>query len=93
MALGARRLEVLGLVIRQGMALVLAGVALGLAAAVALIWWLSERVAGFIYGGKAFDPLTLAIVPLVLLAVALVANWLPARRATAVEPVVALRSE
>ena len=93
MALGARRLEVLGLVIRQGMALVLAGVALGLAVAVALIWWLSERVASFLYGGKAFDPLTLVAVPLVLLAVALLANWLPARRATEVEPVVALRSE
>jgi putative ABC transport system permease protein len=93
MALGARRPEVLGLVIRQGMALVLAGVGLGLALAVLLLAWLSERLAKFIYGGSAFDPLPLIAVPLVLLAVALLANWLPARRATRVDPLVALRSE
>ena len=58
-----------------------------------LLWWLSERVATFVYGVRAFDPLTLMAVPLVLLTVALLANWLPARRATQVEPVVALRSE
>jgi putative ABC transport system permease protein len=93
MALGARRPEVLGLVIRQGMALVLAGVGLGLALAVLLLAWLSERLAKFIYGGSAFDPLPLIAVPLVLLAVALLANWLPARRATRVDPLVALRYE
>jgi putative ABC transport system permease protein len=93
LALGARRPEVLRLVIRQGMALVLAGVGLGLALALILIGWLSERLASFLYGGRAFDPLTLTAVPLVLLAVALLANWLPARRATKVEPVVALRYE
>jgi ABC-type lipoprotein release transport system permease subunit len=58
-----------------------------------LIGWLSERLASFLYGGRAFDPMTLIAVPLVLLAVALLANWLPARRATKVEPVVALRYE
>ncbi len=93
MALGARRPEVLGLVIRQGMTLVLAGVGLGLALAVLLVWWLSERIASFLYEGRALDPLTFVAVPLVLLTVALMANWLPARRATQVEPVVALRSE
>ena len=93
MALGARRPEVLGLVVRQGMTLVLAGVGLGLAFSLLLTWWLSERIAGFVYGGRAVDPLTLVAVPLVLLAVALLANWLPALRATRVEPVVALRSE
>jgi putative ABC transport system permease protein len=93
MALGARRPEVLGLVIRQGMTLVLAGVGVGLALSVLLVWWLSDRIASFLYEGHAFDPLTFVAVPLVLLAVALLANWLPAQRATQVEPVVALRSE
>jgi predicted lysophospholipase L1 biosynthesis ABC-type transport system permease subunit len=93
MALGARRSEVLGLIIRQGMALVLAGVALGLVLSLLVVWWLSERIATYIYGGSAFDPLTFIGVPLVLLAVALLANWLPARRATRVSPLVALRSE
>ena len=93
MALGARRPEVLGLVIRQGMTLVLAGVGVGLALSVLLVWWLSDRIASFLYQGKALDPLTFIAVPLVLLTVALLANWLPARRATEVEPVVALRSE
>jgi predicted permease len=91
MALGARREEVLRLVIRQGMTLVLAGVAVGLVLALLLSWWLSERVASYLYGGQAFDPLILVTVPLVLLAVALLANWLPARRATLVDPLVALR--
>src|SRR6185436_3861767 len=93
MALGARRAEVLRLVVRQGMALVLAGVGLGLALAVLLLWELSDRVGTYLYRGHALDPQTLVIVPLVLLAVALVANWLPARRAMRVEPSVALRSE
>jgi len=93
MALGARRPEVLGLVVRQGMTLVLAGVGVGLAFSLLLTWWLSERIAGFVYGGRAVDPPTLVAVPLMLLAVALLANWLPALRATRVEPVVALRSE
>jgi len=93
MALGARRPEVLSLVVRQGMALVLAGVGLGLALAVLLLWGLAERVSTYIYGGGVFDPLILVAVPLVLLAVALVANYLPARRATRVDPLVALRSE
>jgi putative ABC transport system permease protein len=93
MALGARRVEVLGLVVRQGMALVLAGVVAGLALALLLVWWLAERLTSLIYGGRALDPLTFVAVPLVLLAVALLANWLPARRATRVDPLVALRSE
>ncbi|HJX28222.1 MAG TPA: FtsX-like permease family protein, partial [Thermoanaerobaculia bacterium] len=93
MALGARRQEVLRLVVRQGMTLVLIGVAVGLVFALALSWWLAERVATYLYGGQAIDPLTLVVVPLMLLAVALVANWLPARRATLVDPLVALRRE
>jgi putative ABC transport system permease protein len=93
MALGARRAEVLRLVIRQGMTLVLAGAGLGLALAVLLLWQLSERADVYLYQGRALDPLILGGVPPVLLAVALAAIWLPARRATRVEPAVALRSE
>ncbi|HYU34645.1 MAG TPA: ABC transporter permease [Thermoanaerobaculia bacterium] len=93
MALGARRAEVLRLVIRQGMSLVLSGVALGLFLSVLVLWELSDRIGILLYKGRALDPPTLAAVSLVLLAVALVANWLPARRAMRVEPSVALRSE
>ena len=93
MALGARRAEVLRLVLLQGMALVLAGVGLGLALTLPLLWELSDRIGIYLYRGRAIDPLTLVTVPLVLLGVALVANWLPARRAMRVEPSVALRAE
>ncbi len=89
MALGAGRREVQGMVIAQGMVLVAAGLALGLAAA----WAGAALVADQLYGVSAADPLTYAGVPLLLAAVALVANWLPARRATAIDPLEALRAE
>jgi len=89
MALGAVRRQVLGLVLRQSMTLVAAGLAVGLLGA-----WLSSRLlAGFLYGIGATDPLTFTAVPALLAAVALAAAWLPARRATRVDPVVALRVE
>ena len=89
MALGAVRRQVLGLVLRQSMTLVAAGLGLGLLGA-----WLSSRLlAGFLYGIAATDPLTFAVVPALLAAVALAAAWLPARRATRVDPVTALRIE
>jgi putative ABC transport system permease protein len=93
MALGARRPDVLRLVVRQGMSLVLAGVGLGLTLALLLLLLLADRAGTYLYQGRALDPLILVTVPLVLLAVALVANWLPARRAVRVEPSVALRAE
>jgi putative ABC transport system permease protein len=68
---------------------VLIGLALGLAGA----WYASRFLAGQIYGLSATDPLTFVAVPLGLAAVALVANWLPARRATRVDPLDALRQE
>jgi putative ABC transport system permease protein len=88
-ALGAGRGEVLGMVIRQGMTLVAAGLGLGLA----LSWVAGRLVADQLFEVSATDPLTYAGVPLALAAVALAANWLPARRATQVDPLEALRSE
>ena len=89
MALGARRGDILGLVVRQGAMLVVAGAVVGLGAAMA-----SSRVLeSFLYGVTTDDRLTFVAAPLVLVAVALVACWLPARRATRVDPMEALRDE
>ncbi|MGE5647459.1 MAG: ABC transporter permease [Acidobacteriota bacterium] len=89
MALGASRADVLKVVAAQGMAPVLAGLAIGLAASFAL----TRLMAGMLYGVKAGDPLTVAAVALLLAAVALAATLIPARRAMRVAPVVALRYE
>jgi predicted permease len=89
MALGAERGQVRGLVVRQGMALVLAGVVVGLIGA----YFGVRFLASLLYGVKATDPLTFTAVPAILATVALAASWLPARRATRVDPMVALRTE
>ena len=88
-ALGAPRREVLRLVLRDGLRLAAAGVMLGLVAAVAL----SRLMAGYIYGITSTDPLTLAGTSLLLTAVALLASYLPARRAMRVDPITTLRYE
>lgn len=88
MALGARRGEVLAMVLRQGLGLVAVGLALGVAGALAL----GRLVAGLLFGVTATDPLTYAAVALVLASVAALACLGPARRATGVDPVVALRA-
>ncbi len=89
MALGAEKRNVLKLVVGRGLALTLAGVAIGLVAALGL----THFIAGMLYGLRPTDPLTFVAVSLLLTAVALLACYIPARRATKVDPMVALRYE
>ncbi len=89
MALGARPADVLRLVVGRGMLLSLAGVGLGLLGA-----WAVTRVMGsLLFEVSATDPLTFGALALLVLGVAMLATWLPARRATRVDPLVALRGE
>lgn len=89
MALGASQSDILRLVVGDGMKPILIGVAIGLTAAVAL----SRFVASLVFGVPPTDPLTFTVVALVLVVVGIVANTLPAYRATRVEPVRTLREE
>jgi predicted permease len=89
LALGATPGRLLGFVLREGMAVALAGVATGLAAALAL----TRAMRSLLFGVAAADPVVLVAVPGLLLTAALAACYLPARRAAGVDPVVSLRSE
>ena len=88
-ALGAHDSDVLRLVMQRGLLLTGTGLVIGIAAALAL----GRVVAGLLYGVTATDPATLLAVTLFLAAVAMLATYLPARRATRVDPMVALRAE
>ncbi len=89
MALGAQASNLRNMVIGQGMWLTLIGVAVGIGGA----FWLTRFLASFLFGVKAWDPLAFIVTPLLLSAVALIAIWIPAQRATRVDPMTALRSE
>ncbi len=89
MALGATSRTVLGLVVGQGMLLVAIGVGIGLAGS----WGLARLLASLLFGVKTSDPATFAVVSLVLAVAAFVATYIPARRATKVDPITALRYE
>jgi predicted permease len=89
MALGARGGQVLGMVLRQGMTTIAIAVTLGLVTA----FGATRLIASQLFGVSAADPLTFAVVPILLAAVALVACYVPARRASRVDPLTALRSE
>jgi predicted permease len=89
MALGARTQNVLLLVIAQGITLVLSGVALGLIASFAI----TRLIGSLLFGVTAADPMTFIVTSLLLLGVAALASYLPARRATKVDPLIALRYE
>ncbi len=89
MALGAKAKDVLAMIVRHGLALTLTGVAVGLVASLVL----TQVMSRLLFGVSSRDPLTFVMVPVLLAVVALVSCFLPARRATRVDPIVALRSE
>ena len=89
LALGAQASQVKNMVVRQGMTLAIVGVAIGLAAA----FGLARFIATFLFGVGKWDPVVFVAVPGVLTLVALIAVWLPARRASRVDPILALRYE
>lgn len=89
MALGAQRVDVLSLVVGHALAMTVAGVVPGAIAATAL----TRLLAAYLYDVRPLDPETFAATAVTLVAVALVASYVPARRASGVDPMVALRSE
>jgi ABC-type antimicrobial peptide transport system permease subunit len=89
MALGAQAGAVVRMIMREGFVMLISGVAVGLLLAIAT----AKILSGILYGVGALDPVAFTVAPIVMTAAALIATWLPARRATRVDPAQALRSE
>lgn len=89
LALGARPTDVLRLIIKEGMRPVLGGIVVG----VAVAWTAARVIRGLLFGISPYDPVTYLVVPVFLVVVALVAAYIPARRATRLDPMIALRAE
>ena len=89
MALGAQAGAVLRMIMREGSIMLVSGVTIGLLLSIAT----AKILSGLLYGVRALDPIAFTVAPLLLIIAALIATWLPARRATRVDPVQALRSE
>ena len=89
MALGAQAGAVLRMIMREGSIMLFSGVTIGLLLAIAT----AKILSGLLYGVRALDPVAFTVAPLVLIIAALIATWLPARRATRVDPAQALRAE
>jgi putative ABC transport system permease protein len=89
MSLGAARRDVLKLLLRWALSLVTLGVIVGVLGSVAV----TRLLSGFLFGIKSTDPLTFTVIPVLLGTIALLASYIPARRATKVDPIIALRYE
>jgi putative ABC transport system permease protein len=89
MALGAQTSELRNMVLVQGIVLIVFGVVIGIGAA----FWLTRFLASFLFAVETWDPLAFVLTPVLLSAVALAATWIPAVRATNVDPMTALRFE
>jgi ABC-type antimicrobial peptide transport system permease subunit len=89
MALGAQRRSVFGMIMGQGARLAMLGIVIGLLLAIMV----TRMMASFLFGVHALDPLTFAVGAMLVIAVALLACYLPARRATHIDPLIALRYE
>src|SRR5688572_7619832 len=93
MALGATRADVVWMILREASILVVIGIAIGVPAASALSGFASTRIDSLLFGLTATDPLTIVAATILLMAVAIIAAYLPARRASRVDSLVALRNE
>jgi ABC-type antimicrobial peptide transport system permease subunit len=89
LALGAKRMDVMWTILREVLALIAGGVAIGLPFAVAF----ARTISSLLYGLEPFDPLTLGIVVIAIVGTAILAGYIPARRASRIDPMAALRHE